>query len=248
MLMTRRVLLGLLTLTAALGALAFTACGGGGGGGNGVNNPPPGPQFLAPLRYFPSPLGAVYTYRATSLADPLFGLEDTPLQFKVEPNPLGPGVHYNMDETTGLHRGPQFDGLRFTALAEDVQNGTLALHQVFVSGPGDSADVLPAQLTAVGQQWPLDVRLGSPGGTFLARFTVAGTATLGGVEDITLGGTTLQDCLRVDVSFNYRYLAEILPAFTGSYWLAPDIGPVLGVCRVGGVEVGRVELLRLVLP
>lgn len=234
----------LLMLVGAL--LCLAACGGG--GGNGGNNGILPPQFLAAARYFPSPLGARYSYRALSVVDPLFNpFGEATATYVVEANPLGAGRYYNLLDQADLRRAPVFDSLSFSGLAEEDTLNFTGSRMTFVTGPGDTADVLPPVLTGAGQQWPISLRLGAPGGTFLSRFNVTGTATLGGLQDVTLGSTTFEDCARVDVSFDYRYLGDLLAGLSGSYFLAPDVGPVLGICRLGGVEIGRVQLVGLEL-
>lgn len=231
--------------------ILLSACGGGGGGNPGPG-PGPAPVVLLPAaRYFPSESGAAYRFGMGALLDPLPPFPVLPDNiYVVEPNPLGAGQYYNVQEDQpgdlGFPtRGPVFEGLRFTGMVEDKSGRA---EQRFVTGAGDQADVLPPVLTALGQTWPLDVRLGPPGGTFISRFHITGAATLAAVEDVTLGATTFEDCVRVDVAFDYSYLNQPIPALTGSYWLAPDVGPVQGVCRSLGVELGRVTLTGLDLP
>jgi hypothetical protein len=222
--------------------LTLAGCGGGGGGNN--NNPPPA-VLLAAQRYFPSPLGAHYVYRPSVTPDTFAGLLAGDFEYIVEPNPLGSGVYYNAVDQDGFRRGPVFNGLRFSGLSEE--NEAQATVEKFVSGPLSQADILPSGLSALNEQWAIDVQLGRPGAPFLTTFNLNGTAEAAAIEEISLGTATLEDCLRVDATFTYRFLAMELPAFTASYWLAPDLGPALGILRVAGVEVARVELVSATL-
>jgi hypothetical protein len=234
----------------SIALVLLSACGGG--GGNPGPGPGPAPVVLLPsARYFPSESGAAYRYGMSALLEPLPPFPVLPDNiYIVEPNPLGAGQYYNVQEDQPGElgfptRGPVFEGLRFTGLVEDK---TGAAVQRFVTGAGDQADVLPPVLTGIGQSWPIDVRLGAGGTPFISKFHITGAATLAAVEDVTLGATVFEDCVRVDVALDYSYLNQPIPGLTGSYWLAPDVGPVQGVCRSLGVELGRVTLTGISLP
>jgi hypothetical protein len=216
----------------------LTACGGGGGG----NPNPSGPTLFPAATYFPAQIGAKYVYRSSNMADPLFDpLEGDDITYTVAAGPAGGDVVYNVASDFDTKRSPVFSGLNFTGL---VEGGA----PKFVTGAADTAQVLPATLTGIGQQWPINLHLGPPGTTFISRFSVTGTATLAAVENVPVGSTVATDCVRVDVSFDYSFPGQPIPGLTGSYWLEPEVGPVLGVCRVAGVEVGRVQLISLTAP
>lgn len=107
--------------------------------------------------------------------------------------------------------------------------------------------MLPAVLTGLGQQWASDFSIRNITDHL---FRITGSSRLAAVEDLTLGGTTFSDCLRVDVQLSYSHdrgndgsIEQDIPLVTGSYWLAPDIGAVRGVARVAGVTVGEVRLV-----
>jgi hypothetical protein len=93
--------------------------------------------------------------------------------------------------------------------------------------------VLPLVLTGLGQTWSM----------YNANYDnddliLVGTATLAGVEDINVQGKAYSGCIRVDITREHDL------TFSGSYWLAPDVGIVRGVGRLAGVEMGRVELVE----
>lgn len=220
----------------------LASCGGGGGndGGGGNNNVP---VLLAPQRYFPSPPGARYTYRAQAPDPPQFFVDTVnDYTYIVEPNPLGAGVHYDLQDFAGGEHGPLFDGLRFSGMAQDTA-GTTRLDHGITSG--NAPEVLPDGPLRLGQVWFSSFAIQRPAGN---PFTLAGSSTLAAVEDVTIGGTRLRDCVRVDVQFSYDHTSRSFPVATGSYWLAPDIGPVLGIMRVAGLEVARATLVSLDLP
>lgn len=226
----------------ALGIILLnSACGG-------TNNPGPGPgpNFLAPVRYFPSQPGATYTYEQSG--DEMFpGDPNFRFTYTVEANPLGTGVYYNLSlsflDTPGSsstqNRGPLFNGLDFTGMAEEKAEDAETTALFALEGT-DTAQVLPPALTAIGQQWPIAVHLS--GGSPLNNIVLTGTATLANIEDITVNGHAFSDCLRVDVDFGLTSRTDDFALISGSYWLAPDFGPVQGVMRIAGLEAARVEL------
>jgi hypothetical protein len=222
--------------------LACYGCGGGGG-----NNPPGGggPQLLAPARYFPARTGMQYTYRLTALEFPFLpgAIED--LTYNVEANPFGAGLYFNLADVEGADDGPLFNGLRFIGLADEAAGAVRAA--AGVDPEANAPEVLPAVLSGLGQTWNSDFSMLN---LTNHEFHYAGTSTLAAVEDVTLGSTTFQDCLRVDVQFsqfhdrgNDGVIDFEIPLVSGSYWLAPDVGAVRGVARVSGVTVGAVQLV-----
>lgn len=221
-----------------LGLVLGSSCGGGGG----EQNPDPGPVFLAAQRYFPSTPGTRYIYRVIFPSSPP-GPEDTQFIYDVVSNPLGGGVYYDLkfsDEAGATDgRGPVFDGLNFAGMLEDKDGQTLSK---FVLGTTDTAQVLPPVLSGLGQEWPMEVHLGADSVPFIFSVQTSGTARLAAVEDVTVDGVTFPDCLRIDVSFGLSSITDNIALASGSYWLAPDFGPVQGIMRVMGAETARVEL------
>jgi hypothetical protein len=232
-------------------ALALLGCGGG---GVGIILPPGNqqPVLLAAQRYFPSPVGAVYSYRVTSVDENvgLSAFDGEEMTYDVQANPLGAGVYYNLQDNADAVIGPAFNGLRFIGCLKEVGGTTSGDTTV---STGNQPEVLPAVLTGLGQQWQSNfttLRTNSK------HFLLSGTSRLAAVEDVTIGATTLQDCLRVDVQFNYGMDRdgdgvndlELPTAMTGSYWLAPDVGVVQGVLRIAGVTVCEVRLVSASIP
>lgn len=227
------------TLAIALVLVLFAGCGGGGGTGGGGNNTTP---LLAPARYFPSPIGARYSYRIVAMDTPLTGDALSEPTYTVQTNPLGPGVYYNLDDSIGQEHGPVFDGFSFVGLARENTGITLP---DFTIVAGTAPEVLPANLTHLGQTWSSSFTVQRPGGH---QFDIAGTAVAQAVQSVTTGGQTFGNCLRVDVQFSYVNNSLNIPVATGSYWLAPDVGPVLGTMQILGAEVGRVRLAEFTAP
>jgi len=224
----------------ALVLVLLTGCGGGGGGGNAA---PQEPELLAATRYFPSRIGSRYTYHLATLQLPFLPGEDEDLTYDVEPQLGGTRQYYNLQDTDGATSGPKFDGLLMLGCDEEIAGFTTP-EMDFVSA---KPEVLPATLSGLGQVWFTNVTARRDNGRL---FELQGSSLLAAVEDLALGGSTFQDCLRVDVQFSYRFFRGVgtlpaldIPLVTGSYWLAPDIGPVRGVARVAGVTVGEVRLV-----
>jgi hypothetical protein len=227
------------TLAIGLVLVLFAGCGGGGGAGGGGNNITP---LLAATRYFPSPIGARYSYHIVALDTPLTGDASSEPTYIVQTNPLGPGVYYNLDDSIGQEHGPVFDGLIFRGLARENTGITLP---DFTIVAGTAPEVLPANLSHLGQTWSSSFSVQRPGGQ---AFDIAGTSVAMALQTVTTGGQTFNNCLRVDVQFSYVNHNLNIPVATGSYWLAPDVGPVLGTMQILGAEVGRVRLAEFIAP
>ena len=234
----------ILPLIAGTVAVTLLSLGCGGGSGNQPNQP----VLLPASRYFPPPVGARLHYQASNLTDDLFFTDGIEYTYDVEQNPFGSGVFFDTDEveSSGQSVGPVFDGQTFAGMAEDIA-GDPELRQSVESAA--EALILPAVLTQVGQEWPFTVNVGvEDAEPFASEYEFSGTARLAAVEDVSVGGTTYEDSLRIDLTFNPDLAELLLPGITMSYWLAPDTGPVLGVMSIAGVNIARVELVDAELP